>query len=225
MRNREHLERIITAYSQPQWQQRGKSVTTRPFKNQHLPAPKVSTPNWNSLKEKYQKLIIEIGCGAGHHPYQYAKSHPDFYVFAIEHTKTRFKQMQNLVREQGELKNLCIIHENAISWVAHYVDPHSIDEVIFMYPNPYPKAKDWNCRWVATPFWGHLLSKLKTDGSIRMVTNIQDYAEQAMYFHQVHWQGKCLEFKHVPADQQRTLFEKKYLERGETCYEMIFAPK
>lgn len=221
----EHLEKIVSSYSTATWQERGVKLLARQFKTEQLPMPKVPAPNWQTIHLQFEKVMIEIGCGAGHHPYHYAMANPKTFVFAIEHTKTRFKQMQNLMKEKGELANFAPIHENAISWIGHYVLENSIDEINLLYPNPYPKPKDWNCRWMATPFWGFLLRRLNQQGFIRMVTNIRDYAEQSIYFNQVHWPSQCQTFQHVKAGADRTLFEKKYLERGETCFEMIFTSK
>jgi tRNA (guanine-N7-)-methyltransferase len=224
MDNLPTTEDIIKKFDDDTWHKRGADLVAREFKPDKLPAPKISAPDWEGARRDFKKLMVEIGCGAGHHPYEYALSHSQSMVYAIEHTKTRFKQMDNLVKQRGSLINLNPIHENAISWMAHYVSEQSLDHIMLMYPNPFLKPKDWNCRWHAMPFWKFLLTRLKPTGRIQLVTNIQDYAEQAIYFNLQHWNSRLIHSEKVSPGSQRTAFEKKYLERGETCFDLSFAP-
>lgn len=221
----EDVNSILAKYDDDTWQKRGQAVTQRDFQSEKLPTPKISSPKWDEIARDFRKVVVEIGCGAGHHPYEYALSHSQSMVFAIEHTKTRYKQMDNLVKQRGSLSNLQPIHENAISWMAHFVSAESLDHIKLMYPNPFLKPKDWNCRWHAMPFWKFLLTRLKPSGRIQLVTNIQEYAEQAIYFNLKHWNSRLVHFEQVAPNSNRTAFEKKYLERGETCFDLSFAPE
>lgn len=217
-------ESHIQEYLCSPWIERGEKLMAREFKIDPLPRPKIVAPDLAEIRKEYDEIIVEIGCGAGHHPYTFAKNNPKKFIFAIEHTKTRFKQMQNLISSEGVLSNMLPIHENAISWMAHYLPEKSLDKIFLLYPNPYVKPKDWNCRWHALPFWGHLFKLIKEDGHLQVATNIQDYAEQCLYFNLKHWKTKLISFEKVLPNTDRTAFEKKYLERNETCFDLVFSP-
>ena len=225
MSEADKINLILDKYENDTWRNRGKTLTRREFQAEKLPSPKIKGPDWQEISKDFPKIVVEIGCGAGLHPFEYALLHSKSLVFAIEHTKTRFKQMENLICQRGALSNLIPIHENAISWISHYVPPKSLDHIKLMYPNPFLKPKDWNCRWHATPFWKFLISRLKITGRIQIVTNIQEYAEQAIYFNLKHWNNRIIHFQEVPPHSMRTAFEIKYLKRGETCFDLSFAPK
>ena len=71
---------------------------------------------------------------------------------------------------------------------------------------------------------GMLFEKIKKGGALITATNIQGYYEQALDA----WNNldgfvitKSRELNISDLFQPRTHFEKKYLERGESCYEII----
>lgn len=170
-------------------------------------------------------LDLEIGCGVGWHPIQYARENPGRFLAAIEHTRTRFESFERRVLRHPELTNLMAIHADAIEWVTHALAPESVERIFLLYPNPYPKRSDLNKRWHAMPFMGRLLSVLKTGGELRLATNERFYFEEAREFLDNRWKMKIQEsisFTNTtaPVGAPRTHFEKKYLARGETCFEL-----
>ena len=167
-------------------------------------------------------VAVEIGAGTGLHAINYATDFPERYIIAIEKTKTRFKKFKNDFLDSS-LNNIKPVHGHAVSWLARNLTKSSVDEFILMYPNPNPKKKDLNKRWYAMPFFGFLLSCLKPEGRVLLRTNEQFYADEAMDYFQNTWnlRSSKTEIFNSPDLIPKTLFEKKYLERGETCYEVI----
>ncbi len=167
-------------------------------------------------------LDLEIGCGAGYHPIQYALNHPHRNLIAIEKTVRKFTKFLVHFRKYPRLYNLYPIHANAISWIAKHIAPEEVEHCFIFYPNPYPKTRHHNQRWYAMPFMGFLLSRLKSHGTITLATNILDYWQEAQkYFTQV-WHLEIVSSSILSAEFiPRTHFEKKYLSRGEVCYNLI----
>lgn len=174
------------------------------------------------ISTSYNYRVLEIGAGTGMHPLSYAQKFPERLIIAIEKTHERYGKF---IRAYNRLKplNLIPIHSHAISWVAHNIGKEELDEIFILYPNPNPKVSDLNKRWHAMPFFGYLIDTLKPSGKVTMRTNELFYAEEAKKYMDDIWelsdvqirsfsQGDVVEFK--------TLFEKKYLERGQTCYEI-----
>ncbi|MGB0453223.1 MAG: SAM-dependent methyltransferase [Bacteriovoracaceae bacterium] len=202
------------------WQTRAKKLLERQFRADKLPKPKNLRPE--NLRPGY---VIEIGSGTGDFALQFAMANPNRQLVAMEHTRTKFKKFQdqlNKIQEDQDLSNLHAFHENAISWIAHNAGPEEVETIYLLYPNPFLKPKDWNCRWHALPFWGYLIKCLKPGGTLIVATNIREYAEECLFFNH-YWNLECTLQETVGSKlSPRTKFEKKYLERNETCYNLTF---
>ncbi len=187
------------------------SLTVRPFQK-HL----VSAPHEFVRAPSVSPLDLEIGCGVGWHPIAYAGAHPERALIAIEHTREKFEKFRHRA-EQHALANLFPVHADAVRYVTHAIEPATLDRVFLLYPNPEPRAE--NKRWFRMPFFGELLTKLKSGGTIELATNIESYAEEAKVYGN-YWNLNLRSESHP--QHARTHFEKKYLERGETCFDLIF---
>lgn len=162
-------------------------------------------------------LDLEIGCGVGWHPIAYAQANADRRLIAIEHTRAKFESFERRLQKHN-LANLLAVHADAVRWITHAIGNESLDRVFILYPNPEPQAK--NKRWFRMPFMEELLRKLKPNGTITLATNIGEYAAEAREYAMQHW-GLELVKESTPR-KPRTHFEKKYLERGEECFDLVF---
>lgn len=165
-------------------------------------------------------LDIEIGAGVGLHPINYSKNNPERNLVAIEHTKNKFDKFLRRY-ENHSLTNLFPIHANAISWVSNCIHSSCVDKFIFMYPNPNPKNSQKNKRWINMPFFSIVIDRLKEGGIIFFATNEQWYAQEVGEVAKKTW-GLNIEYiKQVdPHINGRTHFERKYLSRGEPCWDI-----
>ena len=190
----------------------------RSFDRQKVPLPKLSSLNFNE-----GPLIVEIGAGVGLHPISYSQQFPDHQVLAIERTRSKFERFQRRLENHPQIKNCIALHEDAISVITHLIGNNQVDKYFILYPNPYPKKNDQNKRFYAMPFMEEILRTLKSDGEIILATNDLQYKQECIEFFQRVWK---LELKEQSlATQGRTHFEKKYLSRNESCYNLIFARK
>lgn len=169
-------------------------------------------------------LDVEIGCGVGLHPIQYFQKNPKRTLVAIEHTKDKFEKFQRRFVNHGSPSNLIPIHANGISWVSQQLQKDTVDKFYFLYPNPNPKPGDQNKRWHAMPFIHKVLEVLKPNGKIILATNEEFYRNEAIEFFTKTWKLKLEnEERLLKGFAHRTHFEKKYLERGETCFDLVFS--
>lgn len=171
-------------------------------------------------------VFLEIGAGKGRHALDFAKNHPDATLIAIERTKEKFQAFRkSLITDSAysELKNLYAIHADAIPWVVHGLPANSLNGVFILYPNPEPNNA--NQRWLNMPFFEFLLSRMKDESSLVLVSNIESYIQEALEQVEKVWQLPVM-CHEVETTMKRTHFEQKYLERGETCWEItIRKPK
>lgn len=180
---------------------------------------------WRGPASRFSRLVIEIGAGVGFHAVCYAKSNSDSFIIPIEKTSAKFNKLNSRVSNHPELDNIYPVHANAINWIFSNLDSYEVDECFILYPNPYPKASQQNKRFTDIPFMDFLFTTLKPGASLTLATNMNYYYEEAKTAFMAQ---KCLELKedfiinNVGNFVPRTHFEKKYLERNEVCYNLVF---
>jgi tRNA (guanine-N7-)-methyltransferase len=187
--------------------------------------------DWSELQSKYAAIDLEIGCGVGMHPIQYALSQSTRALIAIEHTAEKFGKFEGRIRSHSEkghaLQNLIPVHQNAIDFVTRWVPQNSLDTVYLLYPNPHPKEKQANQRWLRMPFFGRLLETVRPGGRIVLATNVESYWVEANEFALLTWgleteSDRVFSAAKVPPHRGRTHFERKTLERGGVCFESVW---
>ena len=172
---------------------------------------------------KRASLDLEIGCGVGFHPIQYAKQNPGRSLIAIEKTSEKFFKFQRRFENSGCPSNLLPVHGHAITWIVQNVCEKSIENIFILYPNPYPKTSQRNLRWHRAPFMAFLLTRLIPGGRLHLATNESFYHEEAKNFYQDSLGLELREEARVSAGAVgRTHFETKYLRNGQKCWNMEF---
>ena len=166
---------------------------------------------------------LEIGCGVGFHPLVRSREYPERTVVAIERTKERFQRFSRRYENHGRPPNLVPVCADAVSWITHRVPERVLDTVFLLYPNPYPKPSQENKRWCRMPFMGFLLERLKTNAQLILASNSESYVREAQRSFQEDWGQEVVSVFRLGDEVQmkpRTHFEKKYLERGEACFQL-----
>lgn len=163
---------------------------------------------------------LEIGAGVGLHSIQYSQNYPNRKLLAIERTRSKFEKFFTRFQHH-ELTNLFPVHDEAISWLTYYGEKEQFSKVFILYPNPEPRNS--NQRWGNMPFLGYLKDLMIPSGSIEFRTNIESYREELLKNLPNFWnfevvRNQVLEFC-LP---ETTHFEKKYLDRGERCFQIEF---
>lgn len=178
----------------------------------------------HNSQTKHRQLNLEIGCGVGFHPLQFAIRNPEQDIIAIEKTKEKFLSFQNRIKTHSSQKNLLALHAHAVSIVTHLIPDVCIDKVFFFYPNP--EKQNPAARWIRQPFFQDILRILKPEGQILFVTNENFYFEEIKKFSQEEWHLKIITEifnEKNPLPNPRTHFEKKYWQRGQPIYQVILS--
>lgn len=197
---------------------------------------KVNLLKWSEWTEMFKGHIdLEIGCGAGRHPLKYCELNPNRFLVAIERTSEKyssFEKKQNLLKNNENLpNNLLSVHADAIPWVSLLAPDNYFENVFLLYPNPNPKNKSQ--RFIRMPFFSEILRVLQPGGLITMATNIPSYRNEFLEFGLKAWnlkeiQNICFSRENFSDffpkfnNDARTHFEKKYLEQGQTCFQIQF---
>jgi len=167
-------------------------------------------------------IVIEIGCGVGFHPILWAKENPTGLMLAIERTRDKFIKFETRLNHHPEIKNVIAAHAEASVLLPQIIKPLSVDQIYILYPNPEPKQK--NKRWSHSIFSQFIFEILKPGGEIVFATNVKSYATEMAHVWPQRFKTDLIQ--HTPIDsygtKPRSHFEKKYLARGEVCWNLIF---
>ncbi len=190
----------------------------RVFQNDKLPLPTEIVPK--EVFDVHQDIDLEIGSGTGDFAISYSQSNPNRFLIAIERTSNKFDTFKN----KAHPANLLPLHADARSVVVHCIPEKSLKRIFLLYPNPYPKKKQANQRWHNMPFFDFLLTRLQKNGEITFATNIEDYYLDFVESIKSKENLKLLETRLISCDSTpRTAFEKKYLLRGEKCWNVVLS--
>lgn len=192
----------------------------RPF----TPNPSVSVPigTEGSLPDFAEAIVdLELGCGTGMFALDYAQKHAGRHLIAVEQTVNKFNRF-NTAFEKQKPRNLTPVHADGSLWVDRYLPRASIERLFILYPNPYPKKKQRNLRWHYMPAMHSILRALKPGADLLFCTNLKWLVDEAAVQFSEGWGlglGSVDEVR-LGTRPPLTLFEKKYLERGETCFDL-----
>jgi tRNA (guanine-N7-)-methyltransferase len=205
----------------------------RTFKREAWRAPPLEVEGLRELLESEKPLDLEIGCGVGLHPLRYASMEPARALIAIEKTREKFSKFARRLERHPEAlfqpggPGVVAVNADAIAWVATHVPERRLDRVFILYPNP--SFRNPAARWIRMPFFGFLLSRVKSGGVITFRTNESRYAEEVRLYAEKEWGGERGELRVEATSFSRdskgigepwTHFEAKYLERGERCHQI-----
>jgi len=181
-------------------------------------------PKFQSWRQGFSNLAIEVGCGVGFHPIHWAKSHPETGLIALERTKNKFASFEGRVQNHPGLKNLFPVGHDGRLWIPDNIEDAEVSQYFFIYPNPYPKAAQANKRWHRNPLMHYLMGTLKDEGTLTFATNELWLKEECLLYMLEFWKTKLLSLDEVRGPQPKALshFEKKYLAQGQTCYHLVF---
>lgn len=171
--------------------------------------------------------MLEIGCGVGYHPLQWALANADKKILAFERTTEKYEKAQRRFLNHGSPENLLIVHGDvqffASSLFGTENTPLLLDGIFVLYPNPYPKLSQANHRLAGWSFLPLLTGALRPKGFLQLATNRREYLEEAIRTVPMRTRLAISRVSELPADgRPRTHFEKKYLARQEPCWDAIF---
>lgn len=157
-------------------------------------------------------LILDSCCGVGQSTRLLAERFPEHCVLGVDRSADR------LERKLGNLPdNACLIRADLVDfWRLAVAAGWQLDYHFLLYPNPYPKKKDFKLRWHGHPVFKSLLA---LGGRLECRTNWQLYVVEMQ---------QALKFLGVAADLQPLLeitnpltpFERKYAKSGHDLWQL-----
>lgn len=179
--------------------------------------------DFRTLFQNDNPVIIEIGFGMGTATAQIAEDNPDKNYLGIEVFKAGVGKLLGEIEEK-KLNNLRIIEHDAIEVLENMINDESVDGFHIFFPDPWQKKRNHKRRLVRRPRTDLLSKKLKKGGYIYMVTDWENYAEDA--FEQLsetpNLKSKYEKFAPSQSWRPTTKFEKKGIKKEHVINELIF---
>ncbi|MBU0744112.1 MAG: tRNA (guanosine(46)-N7)-methyltransferase TrmB [Gammaproteobacteria bacterium] len=171
--------------------------------------------------DRKASLILEIGFGNGETIFSLAQKYPKQDFIGIEVYKPGVASLLALLHKQP-LDNIKIYNEDAILVLEKCIPDNSLDKVLILFPDPWPKKRHNKRRLIQPDFVKLLQKKLKSQGILHIATDWEDYAN---HIETVLKNSPDFTIKTIPLSQKRPLttrFEKRGERLGHHNFEFIF---
>lgn len=119
--------------------------------------------------------VLEIGFGNGENLAALAAARADCDFLGVEVHRPGVGRLL-LALETHSLGNVRIICHDAVEVIGLQLAPASLDEILVLFPDPWPKKRHHKRRLIQEPFAQLLASRLKPGGVLRLATDWQPYA-------------------------------------------------
>jgi tRNA (guanine-N7-)-methyltransferase len=169
--------------------------------------------------------VMEIGFGNGDHLAAIAKAHPDRDYLGVEVHRPGVGRLL-LAIDAEALANLRIVCHDAVAVLEEQIPLASLDEVLILFPDPWPKKRHHKRRLIQPPFVALLAGRLRKGAVLRLATDWRPYAEHMLEVLDAAPQFTNLaapeRFMPRPAERARTRFELRGERLGHAVWDLSY---
>jgi len=179
-----------------------------------LPDPEAGPIDPEALMPEATAVWLEVGFGGGEHLAEQAARHPQALMIGCEPFLNGVGSALRHI-EEGGLNNVRLHPDDARAVMAALPDG-SLDRVMILYPDPWPKARHNKRRFVQPETAAEIVRLLKPGGRVRFVTDWKAYADWALEILNatpgLSWTAEAADdWRAPPADHVVTRYEEKRL--------------
>ena len=168
---------------------------------------------------------VEIGFGNGENLARMAAAHPERDYLGVEVHRPGVGRLL-LALEEGKLSNVRVVCHDAVEVLRGQIAQQSLDEVVILFPDPWPKKRHHKRRLVLRAFIELVTELLRPDGILRMATDWQPYAEEmlAVLTANPRLRNLAADGTYIPRPTERTAtrFEKRGERLGHDVWDLAF---
>ena len=184
------------------------------------------------------EVWLEVGFGGGEHVAELAKMYPNIGIIGAEpfvngvvsllaHLNgSHGAESKTTDLEEGRVDNVRIWPDDVRQMFPYFKDS-CFERVFVLYPDPWPKARHAERRFINQPNLHHLYRLLTDTGCLYVATDVADYADWAVeqvklsgLFDQVNPDRRV-----PPIDWVPTRYEKKGIAAGRQPNYLVFCKK
>ncbi|HXT13854.1 MAG TPA: tRNA (guanosine(46)-N7)-methyltransferase TrmB [Candidatus Angelobacter sp.] len=129
------------------------------------------------LFPKPQPLEVELGCGDASFLLHYARAHPERNFIGVERLGGRIRKLDRKGRRAG-LTNLRGVRIESGYFLEYLLPPKSAAALHIYFPDPWPKRKHLQNRFINERFTEIAQRALAPGGIVYLRTDHEDYFEQ-----------------------------------------------
>jgi len=175
---------------------------------------------------RHAPVTLEIGFGNGDNLAALAAGHPERDYLGIEVHRPGVGRLL-LALEERQQSNARVICHDAVEVLAQQIAPQTLDEVLILFPDPWPKKRHHKRRLIQPPFVELIADRLRPGGVLRFATDWQPYADAALEVFNANLRLRNLAqdatFVERPTERQPTRFEKRGERLGHGVWDMAFS--
>jgi len=123
--------------------------------------------------------VMEIGFGNGETLVGLAESHPERDHLGVDVYEPGIGRLLAAIAER-RLTNVRLLRGDAVDVLREHIVPASLDTVLLLFPDPWPKKRHHKRRLVQADFVKLVAARLKPGGRFDLATDWQDYAEHML---------------------------------------------
>lgn len=170
-------------------------------------------------------LTLEVGFGNGATLACMAEQEPASGFIGIEVYRPGVGHLLLELERRG-LENVRIVDGDAVEVIRRYLPGNTLERVLLLFPDPWPKKRHHKRRLVQREFIQLLATRLKPKGILHMATDWEDYAQ-----HMLSVMGQVPEFRNCagagnfsarPAGRPVTKFERRGQRLGHGVQDLLF---
>ena len=167
--------------------------------------------------------ILEIGFGMGETTAAIAQQHPENDYLGVEVHTPGVGSLLARIAELG-LRNVRIVHHDAVEVLERMIVPASLDGVNVFFPDPWPKKRHHKRRLIQPPFVTLLASRMKPGALLHACTDWEDYAAQILDVLSAEptLENTAAGYADRPATRPQTKFEIRGLVLGHGVWDLVF---
>lgn len=132
-----------------------------------------------ALNARAAPCTIEIGFGNGDNLLRLAAAQPERDFLGIEVHRAGIGRLL-LALEAQQLRNVRIVCHDAVEVLAAQVPPLSVQEILILFPDPWPKKRHHKRRLLQAAFVALAASRLAPGGQLRLATDWEPYAQHML---------------------------------------------
>ena len=174
--------------------------------------------------------VLEIGFGNGENLAALAAANPDTDFIGVE---VHAPGVGHLLHRAAlaQLRNLRVLRQDAVEVLRNRVSAGSLDSILVLFPDPWPKKRHHKRRLVNPAFAALAASRLRSGGTLQLATDWTPYAESMLETlnQAADLRNRAPDGGYVPRNpgRLRTRFEARGERLGhavhDLCYERISA--
>lgn len=173
---------------------------------------------------KPTQIWLEIGFGGGEHLIAQAQKNPTVGFIGAEPFMNGVASLLGHLNEHPACQHNVRIWTEDVRFLFPYFADEAFDKIFLLYPDPWPKARHEERRFVNANNIKHLHRILKSNGELRIATDVDLYAEHTVL--KMQEAGLfCQTNKNIhtpPPDWVETRYERKGLQAGRIPTYFIF---